>query len=426
MLYLLYVFHYSLNVPLADDWNVIPLVSSAIHHQLTLSKLWRQYGDTRLLVGYLFFVTFGVFDHLNEKSIILFSAGIFIATFVLLLFLFRSYLQRRPTFLSVLVLGIVWFSVADVQNSLWSFQLSWYFVVFFFVVMAYFLLVPGHRTILFFALGIAAAVLASLSEVQGFVAWPIGLICLLWVGPWGRRTYYESAIWVSAAVVTTAIYFHHFDLSGGSTVCVIEGGKKASCSLAFALLHPVQLARFLVVLVGNVVPAGPGGFVGAHELLGTGICIVAGFVVVQSIRERRVRTSPLPVLLITFALLFDLMLALGRLGEGVVGAGLDRYTMPNIILLFGIVVYVWAQVPNLRKIRKRINSRDRVKILGCATLLGLLIVQCVVATQFGITNGITMKADTVTVARVVVNLDRIPERGASLLFPIHGGWPLTR
>ena len=355
LLYLLYVSHYSINVPIADDWNVLPLASIAIHHHLTLSELWGQYGDTRLFVGYVFFAAFALFDHLNEKAIILFSAATLIASFVLLLVMFRSYLRRRLTFLPVFALGIVWFSIADVENALWSFQFAWYFVVFFFVVTAYFLGIRHHYRNLFFALGIVAAILASLAEVQGFVVWPVGLICLLWVRPWGRRTSCESAIWALSAVATAVFYLRGFNFGVDTAICVVEGGRKGSCSLTFGLLHPVQLVRFSLVLVGNVIPTLQGQYVVVHELLGAAICITACFVIVQTIRERRIRTDPLPLLLIVFGLLFDLMLALSRMGEGVQAAGLNRYTMPNVILLAGILIFVCAHVPRFPRRSKPID-----------------------------------------------------------------------
>jgi hypothetical protein len=144
-LYFIYVFHYSSNVPYLDDWNMIPLVNSAIHGHLAIGALWSQYaGAARIVVGKLIFVAFSLMDHLDEKSIILCSAVIFIASYVLLLICFRSYLGRRLRFLPVLVIGMVWFSLIDVQNSLWSFQISWYLVVFFFVVAMYLLLVPTN------------------------------------------------------------------------------------------------------------------------------------------------------------------------------------------------------------------------------------------------------------------------------------------
>jgi len=133
--YLIWVAHYSVDVPTSDDWNMVPLASSAINHTVTLKQLWGQYGDTRLFVAKLIFATSGSHDHFNVKHLVLLGAGVYIAAFVLLLFAFRAYLRRPLTFIPVLALGVVWFSVADVENALWGFQLAWYLVVFFFVAM---------------------------------------------------------------------------------------------------------------------------------------------------------------------------------------------------------------------------------------------------------------------------------------------------
>ena len=409
LLYLAYVAHYALDVPLSDDWGLIGLASHARHHHVAMAELWSQYADTRLFVGRVVFAVFGLLDHLNLKHIILFSAITYIASFAILLLLFRSYLQRRLTFLSVLSLAVVWFSVADFQNALWSFQLAWYLVVFFFVAMAYFLVARDRQRNLFFALGIVCATLASLTEVQGFGVWAVGLICLLWAHPRVRRTSYECAIWISAGVLVTAIYLHNFDFRYASNICRTEGGSKGTCSLAYGAIHPVSLARFLAVLAGNVVPTRPGSYVGVHELLGVAIWIAAALVLFQSVRERRLGTSPLPVLLIVFALQFDLMLALSRLGQGPAGAGKTWYTMPNIILLSGIVIFAWRYFPDRRTTHERIHSGGRLMTLGLATLATFLLLQAVVATQFGVTNGRALRASTFTVGRVLANFAEIPD-----------------
>jgi len=156
-----------------------------------------------------------------------------------------------------------------------------------------------------------------------------------------------------------------------------------------------------------VVPTVQGRFLVAHQLLGVVICLAAGFVVVQSIRERPRQTIPLPLLLIVFALLFDLILALSRLGEGLLGAGLDRYTMPNLILVVGLVIYAWAHLPRSTDGRNQAKWHN-LRVLGWSVLVAFLVVQSIVATQFGFSNGATMKATSVTVARVVVNLDQLP------------------
>ena len=182
------------------------------------------------------------------------------------------------------VFGIVWFSLADVQNSLWNFQLAWYLATFFFVAMIYFLLI-SRRHWAFFALGILAAVAASCSIVQGYVAWPVGLICILWPSPWARRTFYELATWISAAVLTTTVYFHHFDTTSSSCF-----PRAPSCTASYGLLHPQLLVRYVVLLLGNVIPTsfalsgglGQSGstthaYLGAHEILGSILALVAVF-----------------------------------------------------------------------------------------------------------------------------------------------------
>lgn len=410
LLYVLYIFHYAVNVPYADDWNMIPLVTGALHGHLTIGELWAQYVAGRPFVARLVLVAFGAIDNLNERSVMLFSASIFIASFVFVLVLFRSYLRRPLTFVPVLSLGIVWFSWADLSNALFSLQLVVFLEVFFFAVMAFFLLGPHHHRKLFFALGLVAALLASLSFLQGFVAWPVGLICLVWVSPWGRRTYYESAIWVLAATITLVFYLHGY-LSGDSS-CLAEGGRREACSPTFGLLHPFTLLRYFIVLVGDVIPTSlyslDPRYLLIHELLGTVLCIVAGVVIVQSIRERRSRATPLPLVLVAFALLFDVMIALGHLGEGLPSAGIARFALPNLILLVGILVFAWGHVPGLRPPQRDMEWRERLKIVALLVLSIFLVVQCVATSQFGIAKGKVIHQTNVTIARVAVNLDRIP------------------
>jgi hypothetical protein len=404
-LYVLYVLHYSVNAPYSDDWNMIPLVVSAVHGKLGLSDLLSQYGDTRLFVPKLFFALFAVGDHWNTKSILLFSALVFVASYLLLLLLLRSYLARALSFFPVFAVGVVWFSLADLQNALWSFQLAWYFATFFFVVMIYFLLSRRRHWVLF-ALGILAAIAGSYSIVQGFVLWPVGLICVLWDSPWARRTYLEATAWISAAVITVVVYWHGFDTANS------QCGGAQTCTASYGLRHPQLLARYVVLLVGNVIPT---TFYAVrpnlvlHELIGAAVVLIAAFVVVQSIRERRTSPSPLPLLLIAFGLLFDGLIAIGRFGGGPSGAlNNNRYTMPNLVLLTGIVIYFCAHYPFVEKSSEPAARHGWIRVVGLATLCGLLLLQGVVATGFGITNGRTTHQAHETAARVVVNFDQIP------------------
>ena len=81
--------------------------------------------------------------------------------------------------------------------------------------------------------------------------------------------------------------------------------------------------------------------------------------IVQSVRERRQQTNPLPLILIVFALMCDLMVAVTHLGQGLLAsAGNNRFTIPNLLLLVGIVAYAWGHVPDFRDPARPIGRRD--------------------------------------------------------------------
>ena len=70
----------------------------------------------------------------------------------------------------------------------------------------------------------------------------------------------------------------------------------------------------------------------------------------------------------------------------------------------------------MRRLWGGIIGRQRIKALGFATLIAFLIIQCVETTRFGIDNGRLFRAANVTTARVVVNLDRIPQERRACYF----------
>ena len=102
--------------------------------------------------------------------------------------------------------------------------------------------------------------------------------------------------------------------------------------------------------------------------------------------------------LISFGLLFDGFVALGRAGAfGLAGAvGLEdaaapsRYTMPNLLILIALVAYAWVHA----------SWRWAVPILVC--------IQLVVATAGGLTAATTLDRDLTISARLAVNVDRVP------------------
>lgn len=408
VLYLAYVIHYSVNALQGDDWNTVQVVSNSLHGRLTAGEVWSQYFETRIPLIRVIYILFVHLDSLNLRSIIVTSALIYIAAYVVLLGLGRCYLQARLTPVSTLIIGSIWFSLADVQTSLWAFQIGWYIVVFCFVAMVYALIAGKSRRILWVASAILLAVFASLAFVQGFILWPIGAVCIVWAQPWSRRISYEIGFWSASFLLSLVVYLHKFDTH--QTGCIPDLG----CKPGVAYSHPFEALRYFVVLIGNVIP---GGYFGSDvrsvvrwEVVGTALFLCSLFIIVQSWRRRTSSdASPIPLLIVSFGFLFDAMIALGRTGAGLDSAvNSNRYVLANLILLTGIVMYGWKRLPHLGQSRGVMVHNTSAQWITLGAFMLCIVVQVSTSTIFGLRAGEADHALMVESGQLAVNFDRIP------------------
>jgi hypothetical protein len=398
VLYLVFVYHFAVDSFFGDDWSLAPLAHSAIAGNLSFGQLWAQYNESRLFVGAVVVSAFAWGDHLDLRSLLIFSALVLTGSYGLLLLLVRKYLERPLGPLLVLVVGALWFSLADVQNVLWAFQVSWYLTLFWFVAMLCALLLPAQRTWLWLGLGIGVAAVGSFTTLQGFLLWPVGLVALMWM----RRNAAEIGIWCAGALVTALAYFPGYN--SGMNGC----WGTSICTPGNSLAHPWTTTRFFFILIGNVIPGGAAVInpVSVHsvlrfELLGLVAFAVAVGILIQSWRGRDTEVVPLPFLLIAFALLFDLTVVLGRGDTGLSSAVNDnRYVMANLVLLTGMALYAWVHLPRTKAFAGR-------RMAAIAIIVVLVGIQCVASTEFGLVNGRADHATLTSYARFFVNQSHI-------------------
>lgn len=409
LLYLIFVHRFAVNSLFGDDWSTVPVIDQALHGHFSLGALWSQYNETRIPVIRLVLILFAYGDRFDTRSVIYLNALVFVASYGVVIVLYRRYIVRPLTPLPVLLIGVTWFSIADVETAFWAFQIGWYLVVLSYLVSMYALMVPRRSTYVWLAVAISAGCICSLSFSQGIIVWPLGTLFLWWTQRHSPRFPSRLGLWVTGAVLCTGIYLLGFNF--GPTGCVQTFG----CTPGVAYGHPLRALQFLILLIGNVFPGGNLTAVGSlarYEVVGALLLLASLAILVQSWRHRDTTDRlPVPVMLISFALLFDVIIVLGRTGTGPDGAiNGNRYLLANLILLTGIVIYCVARLPAASAFMSQGSARPARFWLSWGALLLVVGVQVSVATNFGLRDARAAEAYLVDSARLAVNLDRVPVR----------------
>jgi hypothetical protein len=396
ILYFWFVAHYGVDFFFWDQWSLVPMMHAALHGSLTWHMLWVQHNENRMLFANFLFIGFADLNHFDVRHVLFFSAGLFSVSYFMFLGLYRTYAQRWLSPLWTLLFGVIWFSVADTENALWSFQVAWYMIVFFFMAMLFCL---SRRRITVPLLIVAGlfAILASYSSLQGLILWPTGLLIIWWRQRRGTTFWWYGGAWSVVGVIVALLYFKGFNFSVEAT-----GGG----SVSYALHHPKEMAEYFVAAIGNVIPAHLSDH--GHELLGTVLLLLSAFVFYRCCRESpREGGFPLPACFILFAILFDLSITLGRVSMGIIEALSSRYTMANLLLVIGVAAYFVCQVQR-RPLDARGYRPNRAGTLVVALIGVFIIVQAVISTQYGLESGRSDFLSRSVGARVVVNLSEMP------------------
>ena len=403
--YLLVVLHFAVNVPNSDEWVYsVSLADAALHGHATLGLLWQPWSDGHWFLPNLAILAVGLYDHLNIRALITLSALLMIASFVLLLALAKPMLGRPIQAVEALLLGVVFFSLGDIDKALWGLGLPVYMVLFFTLAtfVCLHLAMTRDRARLWLVLAIIAATLASLSSIQGLLVWPTGLIALVWRDPRARDSLRRTLGWVIATVAVGAL-------------CLIDsaGPQVLTRSPTYSLSHPLGASGYGLVLVGSLSSSltanlwsGQHLELGLRQLIGVVVIVLSVVVVMAQFRwSRRQPVSWLPVVLIAFGLSWDLLVAAGRFSRGIGTAVQSSYQTPQVFVAVGLslgaismIQHLWHEHP----------TRKPWTVVGAAVFVLALGSQVVVSDIVGLQNATWSNGDRTTAARDLANLDQIP------------------
>ncbi len=393
-LYVWYCAHYTVNVPHEDTWNWIPLAVAWKNGSITWAELWHLHTDNRMLVPKIVVLALAAVFGFNTKVDVGLSATMLVLAGGMIAH--RIWASTRSVWGMVPVAWVL-LSFVQWQNTLWEFQVAW-FLVLVCVVSAVLCIDAGDAL---WRLGLAAvlAFVASVSSLQGLLIWPaVGVVLLLRKRPVSHLLY-----WGAGMVVATCVYLHGFHFA-----------TNAGPSPLFAVEHPVETILAFLVAVGNVIPieglmgSGVTGYV-IPEMFGLLLSAVAcavGWIAWKDGCENAFAGLGL----VAFGILFDAVVAIGRVAYGLGALEASRYTTYNLLMVAGLwwmIVTMWqfGNVPRSARVVSRMSFVPWVVVF-------VLALQVAVSLPYGIMAGRVWRNDSLFEADIVVNYKEVP---ASLL-----------
>ncbi len=229
--YFWFVGHYSVNVPVADQWSDINVIAHSYSGTLSLGVLWTQHSDNRILFPNLIALLLAYTTHFNliveeyiSALMLCVATGLFILT----------HKRRSPTtpWIYYCPVALLLLSFVQYESSLWGFVLGWYLVLLSLAVVLFMLDRPA-LTWPILTVAIVAAVIGSYSATQGLLIWPTGLVLLY------LRNRHRALVltWIVAGVLAGAVYLWGFSTKIASFEFAVElPGRSSSIRIEVLLL----------------------------------------------------------------------------------------------------------------------------------------------------------------------------------------------
>ncbi|MHB1500005.1 MAG: hypothetical protein ACYCYK_02360 [Candidatus Dormibacteria bacterium] len=385
-----FVHQFSVNVPFQDEWAMVIIYRLTVQGRLTLTALWTQHNENRMLFPQLLMLGLDRVSHFNTQVEIYLSAALLIVTVAALGLLYSR--SVGGSWLWFVPGAFVLFSWLQYAVALQGFAIALYLILLCLVVSLMALAAAERRPWLL-VLAVAAATVASYSSTQGLAIWAAGLVFLLV----RRRPARQLWVWLISACVISAIYWIGF-------IWVDTGG-----GVRWAVANPGPSLHYFYLLAGATVPTSQALHFGATDqtVVGAGILLFGLAAFGYWIwRRQSSEWLAVPLALIGFGALIDFLITIGRAHLGIQTATSSRYTLFNLWLLAGVWL-AWAAIVS--------RSGLRVTRAAAVVLAVLCVVQIVGSYHSGLIEGRLTRAQREQAVTLVRHYQTAP---ASQVVPL--------
>ena len=256
-----YVHAYGTNLFWGDDWCVRPsLLAHYADGTLTMAELWHPHNEHRIFFPKLVMLGLGVLTSGNVLADMYFSEVLLLAILALFLIACRRQLAGDWVIWLMVPIAFLVFSVRQLENMLWGFQIGFMMVVA--AGLSVFLSLSrlrSERYVPVFVGAVLAATIGAYSSIQGLLIWPVGLGQLVMAPLTKRLKIVLTAIWAVIGAGQWLLYFqnwesphHHPSLAFSAKYFLLAIGGALASDLDWGLVTGVLLLALVAAAVASV------------------------------------------------------------------------------------------------------------------------------------------------------------------------------
>lgn len=336
--------HFGVNVPVTDQYALVPLFKKIDAGTLGFRDIWAQHNEHRIVFPRIVLLTLASLTHWSIKAEVATSLLIAAAGYYALFLILQRLPYGEKTRLFVIGATSLWyFSPVQWENWLWGWQVEWFMCVTASLWALYLLFSvapkpkPGPKLIVAAIFGF----IATFSLGSGPIIWIVGLTTL------GLRKMHKSQIyfWILCSVLSIGLY----------TVGYKNPPLRPTTrdQLVLFVHKPMQFVSAYLAYIGRPIAAEP------YAAMLSGSMLIAIFLVVMAIlyKKRLFKEYSVLVGMALYTLIAGMLTTISRLDFGVAGGLSSRYTaLSNLFVISLVAIITGILTTHIRTLTKSVSE----------------------------------------------------------------------